>query len=60
MPIWVQCITYTFPTRYVIDIFRSVYLKGTLLSEFRFDLLMLTLLAVVFNVLATITYKKQQ
>lgn len=60
MPIWVQCITYTFPTRYVIDIFRSVYLKGTLLAEFRFDLLMLTLLAVVFNVLATITYKKQQ
>ena len=60
MPTLVQYITYTFPTRYVINIFRAVYLKGTLLSELRFDLLMLTLLAVVFNVLATITYKKQQ
>ena len=60
MPFWVQCITYTFPTRYVIDVFRSVYLKGTLLSELRFDLLMLTALAVIFNVLATVTYKKQQ
>ena len=60
MPTLVQYITYTFPTRYVINIFRAVYLKGTLLSELRFDLLMLTLLAVFFNVLATITYKKQQ
>ena len=60
MPTLVQYITYTFPTRYVINIFRAVYLKGTLLSELRFDLLMLTLLAVFFNVLATITYKTQQ
>lgn len=60
MPMWVQCITYAFPTRYVINIFRAVYLKGTLLSELRFDLLMLTSLAVFFNVLATVTYKKQQ
>ena len=60
MPMWVQCITYTFPTRYVINIFRAVYLKGTLFSEFRFDMLMLTFLAVAFNVLATVTYKKQQ
>lgn len=60
MPTWVQCITYTFPTRYVINIFRDVYLKGTLLSELRFDILMLIVLAVFFNVLATITYKKQQ
>jgi ABC-2 type transport system permease protein len=60
MPTWVQCITYTFPTRYVINIFRDVYLKGTLLSELRFDILMLVVLAVFFNVLATITYKKQQ
>ena len=60
MPTWVQCITYTFPTRYVINIFRDVYLKGTLLSELRFDILMLVVLAIFFNVLATITYKKQQ
>lgn len=60
MPTWVQFITYTFPTRYVVNIFRAVYLKATLLVELRFDMLMLALLALIFNVLAVVTYKKQQ
>lgn len=59
MPQWVQCITYLFPPRYVINIFRSVYLKGTLFTELIFDFGMLALLATAFNILATITYKKQ-
>ena len=60
MPKWVQYITYTFPPRYVISVFRAVYLKGTLLTELRFDLLMQAMLALLFNVLAVVTYKKQQ
>ena len=59
MPTWAQWLTYAFPPRYVINIFRSVYLKGTLLSELWFDYSMLFLLAAVFYTLATFTYKKQ-
>ncbi|MBQ6155319.1 MAG: ABC transporter permease [Bacteroidales bacterium] len=59
MPTWAQWLTYAFPPRYVINIFRSVYLKGTLLSELWFDYTMLFVLAAVFYTLATITYKKQ-
>ncbi len=59
MPTWAQWLTYAFPPRYVINIFRSVYLKGTLLSELWFDYTMLCALAIGFYTLATITYKKQ-
>jgi len=59
MPAWAQVLTYAFPPRYVINIFRSVYLKGTLLSELWFDYTMLTLLSAAFYTLATFTYKKQ-
>lgn len=59
MPQWAQYITVAFPPRHVINVFRVVYLKGTLLSELRFEFIMLTLLAIGFNALATITYKKQ-
>lgn len=59
MPQWAQYITVAFPPRHVINVFRAVYLKGTLLSELRFEFIMLTLLAIGFNALATITYKKQ-
>ena len=59
MPRWAQTVTYVFPPRYVINVLRSVYLKGTLLRELWFDITMLAILAVAFNTLATITYKKQ-
>ncbi len=60
MPTWAKWITYVFPPRHVISVFRSVYLKGTLLAELQVEFIMLTLLAIGFNVLAIITYKKQQ
>ena len=59
MPRWAQFVTYAFPPRYVINIFRSIYLKGTLMSELRLDYAMLAALGVVFNIMATLTYKKQ-
>jgi ABC-2 type transport system permease protein len=59
MPSWAQWLTYAFPPRYVINIFRSVYLKGTLLTELWFDYIMLSVLAAGFYILATVTYKKQ-
>ena len=59
MPTWAQWLTYAFPPRYVINIFRSVYLKGTLITELWFDYTMLFVLAAAFYTLATFTYKKQ-
>lgn len=60
MPAWAQWLTYAFPPRYVINIFRSVYLKGTLFTELWFDYTMLFVLAAAFYTLATFTYKKQK
>lgn len=59
MPVWAQALTYLFPPRYIIHIMRAVYLKGALLSDLWFDFTMLAVLATAFNILATITYKKQ-
>lgn len=59
MPEWAQGVTVMLPPRYFIEILRSVYLKGTPLSELWVNYLALGLFALVFNALAAITYKKQ-
>lgn len=59
MPEWAQKFTIILPPRYFIEILRSVYLKGTSLIELRYNYLALSLFAVFFNLLATLTYKKQ-
>ncbi len=59
MPKWAQIITYTLPPRYFIDILRSVYLKGTTIAEQWQNFVALGSFAVIFNILAAITYKKQ-
>lgn len=59
MPQWAQTVAYAFPPRYFIDLMRSVYLKGTILSELRLDIYALCILAVMMNILATVTFRKQ-
>lgn len=59
MPRWAQYITYGIPPRYFIDIMRSVYLKGTPLSELWLDFTMLSSFAVPMSAVAMLTYKKQ-
>lgn len=59
MPQWAYNVTYAFPTRYIVNILRSVYLKGTLFVELGLDYIMLIVLSIFFNTLATLTYKKQ-
>jgi len=59
MPDWAQKITLFLPPRYYINILRSVYLKGTTFVELWHDFAALAGFAVVFNILAAITYKKQ-
>ena len=59
MPDWAQKITIILPPRYFVDILRSVYLKGTTLAELWRNFVALGIFAVIFNILAAITYKKQ-
>jgi ABC-2 type transport system permease protein len=59
MPDWAQKITLFLPPRYYINILRSVYLKGTSFVELWHNFAALAGFAVVFSILAGLTYKKQ-
>ena len=59
MPDWAQKITLALPPRYFVDILRSVYLKGTHLTELWTNFVALGAFSILFNTLAAITYKKQ-
>ena len=60
MPNWAQWITVIFPPRWFVGIMRAVYLKGTTWMELGVDFSMLSLLAILFSLLAAVTYKKQR
>ncbi len=59
MPEWAQCVTYAIPPRYYIEIMRSIYLKGTPVSELWQPYTILFIFAVSFSIIAAMTYKKQ-
>ena len=59
MPDWAQKFTMLLPPRYYIDIMRSVYLKGAVFMELWHNFAALGVFVIIFNLLATITYKKQ-
>ena len=59
MPDWAQKFTIILPPRYYIEIMRAVYLKGTTFVELWPNFAALTIFAVVFNLLAAVTYRKQ-
>ena len=59
MPEWAQDFTLILPTRHYIEIMRSVYLKGTTFVELWHNFVFLGAFVIIFNLLATITYKKQ-
>lgn len=59
MPEWAQYLTYGIPPRYYIEIMRSVYLKGTPVIELSAQYLALAVFAIIFSILAALTYKKQ-
>lgn len=60
MPAWAQYITYAIPPRYFIEIMRSVYLKGTKITELWMPFLSLSGFALALLILAALTYKKQK
>ena len=59
MPDWAQKFTVILPPHYFVEILRSVYLKGTALAELWSNFAALGVFALIFNILAAITYKKQ-
>lgn len=59
MPDWAQKVTLILPPRYFVEILRSIYLKGTSIAELWTNYVALGTFALIFNTLATITYKKQ-
>ncbi len=59
MPQWAQYITYAIPPRYFIEIMRSVYLKGTPVTELMFQLSALMSMAAAMSAIAAATYRKR-
>ena len=59
MPQWAQHITYLLPPRYFVTIMRSVFLKGATFYDMRYNFLALIIFAIVMNIGAALTYKKQ-
>ena len=59
MPLWAQAVTRYLPPGYLVDIMRSVYLKGTSIVDMWSDYAAIAFFAVVFDLLAAITYRKQ-
>lgn len=60
MPQWAQTITYALPPRYFIEVMRSIYLKGTPVSALQLQYIVLAGFALLTNILAALTYRKQQ
>lgn len=59
MPEWAQTITLFNPIRYLVEVMRMIYLKGSSLSDIFGHLLIISAFAVFFNALAVIGYRKK-
>lgn len=59
MPHWAQCLTYFVPTRYFIEIMRSIYLKGADISDLWMQYLALSSFSSLLCLVAAATYKKR-
>lgn len=59
MPVWAQYITYAVPPRYFIEIMRSVYLKGAVMSDLWTQYAALLGYALLLCTIAAVTYKKR-
>lgn len=60
MPDWAQYVVIFNPPHYIIDIMRSVYLKGGTFASNSFEFGMLGLFAVVMALWAMLSYRKQE
>lgn len=60
MPGWAQLITYLNPLKYLMEVMRMVYLKGSGFVDLLPQLGVLLFFAVVFNSWAVVSYRKNQ
>lgn len=58
MPEWAQAIAAFTPTKYMVNVMRAVYLKGSGIADLIPDLIALSAMAVVLNVWAVLSYRK--
>lgn len=58
MPVWAQKITLFNPIRYYTEVIRLVMLKGSAFSSISFHFIVISVSAVVVNVLAMLNYRK--
>lgn len=58
MPHWAQCITLANPMRYFVELLRGVYLSGASIANFTTHFIVISIFAVVLNILAVIGYRK--
>lgn len=59
MPDWAQVLSNVSPLKYIINVFRLVYLKGSTASDLAVPFLALISFAVFFNSWAVISYRKK-
>jgi len=59
MPQWAQIITRLNPVSYFIDVMRLVVLKGSSLTDIKYQIFALLGFAVFFNTWAILNYKKR-
>ena len=59
MPKWAQVVTKFNPVSYFIDVMRMVVLKGSRFGDIRYHFMMIGIMAVVFNTLAILSYRKR-
>lgn len=58
MPEWAQNMTLLNPVRYFVEVIRMVYLKGSHFADLSTHFIVICLFAVLFNVLAVVSYRK--
>ena len=59
MPVWAQKFAWCLPPTYMVDVMRSVYLKGATISDLWINYVALSGFAVLFCCLAAATYRKR-
>lgn len=59
MPFWAQCIAWCLPPTYMIEIMRSVYLKGTTVADLWLNYTILAGFAAAMPFLAALSYRKR-
>lgn len=60
MPLWAQELTRFNPLRYLVEVMRMVYLKGSTFSDLAGHFAIVCLFALFFNVLAIASYRKNK